>query len=127
MARIAGVDIPDNKRGEIALTYIFGIGRKSAQNILSKAEVSFDKKAGEWTQDESTKIRNIIGAEIKTEGVLKSEIQLSIKRLLDIGCYRGLRHRKGLPARGQRTRTNSRTRKGKRKTVAGKKKAPSKK
>ena len=122
MARIAGVDIPDNKRGEIALTYIFGIGRKSAQNVLSKAGVSFDKKAGEWTQDESTKIRNIIGAEIKTEGVLKSEIQLSIKRLLDIGCYRGLRHRKGLPVRGQRTKNNCRTRKGKRKTVANKKK-----
>jgi small subunit ribosomal protein S13 len=122
MARIAGVDIPDNKRGEIALTYIFGIGRKQAQNILSKAEVSYDKKAGEWTQDESTKIRNIIGAEIKTEGVLKSEIQLSIKRLLDIGCYRGLRHRKGLPVRGQRTKNNCRTRKGKRKTVANKKK-----
>ena len=122
MARIAGVDIPDNKRGEIALTYIFGIGRKSAQNILSKAGVSWDKKAGEWNQDESTKIRNIIGAEIKTEGVLKSEIQLSIKRLLDIGCYRGLRHRKGLPVRGQRTKNNCRTRKGKRKTVANKKK-----
>jgi small subunit ribosomal protein S13 len=122
MARIAGVDIPDNKRGEIALTYIFGIGRKSAQTILSKAEVNLDKKAGEWTQEESTKIRNIIGAEIKTEGVLKSEIQLSIKRLLDIGCYRGLRHRKGLPVRGQRTKNNCRTRKGKRKTVANKKK-----
>ncbi len=122
MARIAGVDIPDNKRGEIALTYIFGIGRKSAQNILTKAEVSLDKKAGEWDQEESTKIRNIIGAEIKTEGVLKSEIQLSIKRLLDIGCYRGLRHRKGLPVRGQRTKNNCRTRKGKRKTVANKKK-----
>jgi len=104
------------------LTYIYGIGRKSAQNILSKAEVNFDKKAGEWTQDESTKIRNIIGAEIKTEGVLKSEVQLSIKRLLDIGCYRGLRHRKGLPVRGQRTKNNCRTRKGKRKTVANKKK-----
>jgi small subunit ribosomal protein S13 len=123
MARIAGVDIPDNKRGEVALTYIFGIGRKLAQSILTKAEISLDKKAGEWTQDESTKIRNIIGAEIKTEGVLKSEIQLSIKRLLDIGCYRGLRHRKGLPVRGQRTKNNCRTRKGKRKTVANKKKA----
>jgi len=122
MARIAGVDIPDNKRGEIALTYIFGIGRKQAQNVLSKAGVSFDKKAGEWTQEESTQIRNIIGAEIKTEGVLKSEVQLSIKRLLDIGCYRGLRHRKGLPVRGQRTKNNCRTRKGKRKTVANKKK-----
>src|ERR1700749_4612996 len=123
MARIAGVDIPDNKRGEIALTYIYGIGRKSAQNILSKAGVSFDKKAGEWSQEESTSIRNIIGAEIKTEGVLKSEVQLSIKRLLDIGCYRGLRHRKGLPVRGQTTKNNARTRKGKRKTVANKKKA----
>jgi len=122
MARIAGVDIPDNKRGVISLTYIFGIGRKQAQNVLTKAGVSLDKKAGEWTQDESTEIRNIIGAEIKTEGVLKSEIQLSIKRLLDIGCYRGLRHRKGLPVRGQRTKNNSRTRKGKRKTVANKKK-----
>ncbi len=122
MARIAGVDIPDNKRGEIALTYIYGIGRKQAQYVLSKASVSFDKKAGEWTQDEATKIRNIISAEIKTEGVLKSEVQLSIKRLLDIGCYRGLRHRKGLPVRGQRTKNNCRTRKGKRKTVANKKK-----
>jgi small subunit ribosomal protein S13 len=122
MARIAGVDIPDNKRGEISLTYIFGIGRRQAQNVLTKAGVSWDKKAGEWTQDESTAIRNIIGAEIKTEGVLKSEIQLSIKRLLDIGCYRGLRHRKGLPVRGQRTKNNCRTRKGKRKTVANKKK-----
>jgi len=122
MARIAGVDIPDNKRGEVALTYIFGIGRKSAQNVLSKAEVDWNKKAGEWTQEESTNIRNIIGAEIKTEGVLKSEVQLSIKRLLDIGCYRGLRHRKGLPVRGQRTKNNCRTRKGKRKTVANKKK-----
>jgi small subunit ribosomal protein S13 len=123
MARIAGVDIPDNKRGEIALTYIFGIGRRSAQAILTKAEISFDKKAGEWSQDESTKIRNIINAEIKTEGVLKSEIQLSIKRLMDIGSYRGLRHRKGLPVRGQHTKNNCRTRKGKRKTVANKKKA----
>ncbi len=122
MARIAGVDIPDNKRGEVSLTYIFGIGRRQAQNVLTKAGVSWDKKAGEWTQDESTAIRNIIGAEIKTEGVLKSEIQLSIKRLLDIGCYRGLRHRKGLPVRGQRTKNNCRTRKGKRKTVANKKK-----
>jgi small subunit ribosomal protein S13 len=123
MARIAGVDIPDNKRGEIALTYIFGIGRRSAQAILKKAEISLDKKAGEWSQDESTKIRNIINAEIKTEGVLKSEVQLSIKRLMDIGSYRGLRHRKGLPVRGQRTKNNCRTRKGKRKTVANKKKA----
>jgi small subunit ribosomal protein S13 len=123
MARIAGVDIPDNKRGEVALTYIFGIGRKSAQSILTRASVNWDKKVSQWTQDEATAIRNIIGAEHKTEGVLKSEIQLSIKRLLDIGCYRGLRHRKGLPVRGQRTKNNCRTRKGKRKTVANKKKA----
>ncbi len=123
MARIAGVDIPDNKRGEVALTYIFGIGRKSAQKILSKAEINWDKKVSDWSEDDSIAIRNIISSEFKTEGVLKSEIQLSIKRLLDIGCYRGLRHRKGLPVRGQRTKNNSRTRKGKRKTVANKKKA----
>ncbi|GAB3649062.1 30S ribosomal protein S13 [Echinicola sediminis] len=123
MARIAGVDIPDNKRGEIGLTYIFGIGRSSARAILTKAGISFDKKAGEWTDDESTAIRNIIAEEFKTEGVLKSEVQLNIKRLMDIGCYRGLRHRKGLPVRGQKTKNNARTRKGKRKTVANKKKA----
>lgn len=123
MARISGVDIPDHKRGEIALTYIYGIGRKSAQKILNKAGVNFDKKVKEWSEDESTAIRNAISAEYKVEGVLKSEIQLSIKRLLDIGCYRGLRHRKGLPVRGQRTKNNCRTRKGKRKTVANKKKA----
>jgi small subunit ribosomal protein S13 len=123
MARIAGVDIPDNKRGEIALTYIFGIGRKLSQSILTKAGVDLDKKVKEWTEDEANEIRNIIAADIKTEGVLRSEVQLHIKRLLDIGCYRGLRHRKGLPVRGQRTKNNSRTRKGKRKTVANKKKA----
>lgn len=123
MARIAGVDIPDNKRGEVGLTYIFGIGRSSARAILSKAGISFDKKAGEWDDDESTAIRNIIAEEFRTEGVLKSEIQLNIKRLMDIGCYRGLRHRKGLPVRGQKTKNNARTRKGKRKTVANKKKA----
>jgi len=123
MARIAGVDIPDNKRGEIGLTYIFGIGRSSAKAILSKAGISFDKKAGEWDDDESAAIRNIIAEEFRTEGVLKSEIQLNIKRLMDIGCYRGLRHRKGLPVRGQHTKNNARTRKGKRKTVANKKKA----
>ncbi len=123
MARIAGVDIPDNKRGEIGLTYIFGIGRSSAQAILSKAGISFDKKAGEWNDEESTTIRTLIGEEFRTEGVLKSEIQLNIKRLMDIGCYRGLRHRKGLPVRGQHTKNNARTRKGKRKTVANKKKA----
>jgi small subunit ribosomal protein S13 len=123
MARISGVDIPDNKRGEISLTYIYGIGRKSAQRILSKAGVDWDKKVIEWTDEESGAVRNVISSEYKTEGVLKSEVQLSIKRLMDIGCYRGLRHRKGLPVRGQRTKNNCRTRKGKRKTVANKKKA----
>jgi small subunit ribosomal protein S13 len=122
MARIAGVDIPDRKRGEIALTYIFGIGRRSAQKILTKAGVDINKVVSEWNDEESQSIRTIISGEFKTEGVLKSEIQLSIKRLMDIGCYRGLRHRKGLPVRGQRTKNNSRTRKGKRKTVANKKK-----
>ncbi|AKD03172.1 30S ribosomal protein S13 [Pontibacter korlensis] len=123
MARLAGVDIPDNKRGEIALTYIFGIGRSLSKQILSKAGVDLDKKVKDWTEDEAGEIRNIIAADVKTEGVLRSEVQLHIKRLLDIGCYRGLRHRKGLPVRGQRTKNNSRTRKGKRKTVANKKKA----
>ncbi|MFD2787781.1 30S ribosomal protein S13 [Hymenobacter rubripertinctus] len=123
MARIAGVDIPDNKRGEIALTYIFGIGRTSAQQILSKAGVDLNKKVKDWTEEEAGEIRSVITGEYKTEGALRSEVQLNIKRLMDIGCYRGLRHRKGLPVRGQRTKNNSRTRKGKRKTVAGKKKA----
>ncbi len=123
MARIAGVDIPDNKRGEIGLTYIFGIGRRSAQEILNKAGVNLDKKVSEWTDDESQAVRGIISSEFKVEGVLKSEVQLSIKRLMDIGCYRGLRHRRGLPVRGQKTKNNARTRKGKRKTVANKKKA----
>jgi small subunit ribosomal protein S13 len=121
--RIAGVDIPDRKRGEISLTYIFGIGRSSATKILSKANISPNKKAGEWSDDEANAIRAIISAEYTVEGSLKSEVQLSIKRLMDIGCYRGLRHRKGLPLRGQRTKNNSRTRKGKRKTIANKKKA----
>ncbi|UII28892.1 30S ribosomal protein S13 [Fulvivirga maritima] len=123
MARIAGVDIPDNKRGVIALTYIFGVGKSSAQRILTEAGIDWDKKAQDWTDDESTAIRNIISENFKVEGVLKSEVQMSIKRLMDIGCYRGLRHRKSLPVRGQRTKNNSRTRKGKRKTVANKKKA----
>jgi small subunit ribosomal protein S13 len=122
MARIAGVDLPKNKRGEIGLTYIYGIGSSTARYILEKAGISFDKKVNQWDDDEQTAIRNIINNEMKTEGALRSEVQMSIKRLLDIACYRGLRHRKGLPVRGQRTRTNSRTRKGKRKTVAGKKK-----
>lgn len=123
MARFQGVDIPDNKRGEVALTYIFGIGRSSAKRILTKAGIDWDRKVSDWNDDEANKIRTVINEEFKVEGVLKSEIQLSIKRLLDIGCYRGLRHRKGLPVRGQKTKNNSRTRKGKRKTVANKKKA----
>ena len=123
MARISGVDIPDNKRGEVALTYIFGIGRSSAKRILTKAGIDWNRKVSDWTDEESNKIRSVINEEYKVEGVLKSEIQLSVKRLLDIGCYRGLRHRKGLPVRGQKTKNNSRTRKGKRKTVANKKKA----
>ena len=123
MARFSGVDIPDNKRGEIGLTYIYGIGRRSAQNILTKAGIDWDKKVSEWTDDESNKIRAIISEVFKVEGVLKSEVQLGIKRLLDIGCYRGLRHRRSMPVRGQRTKNNARTRKGKRKTVANKKKA----
>lgn len=123
MARIAGVDISDQKRGEIALTYIFGIGRRSAQKILTQAGVSWDKKVKDWTDAESNAIRAIISEKYRIEGSLKSEIQLSIKRLMDIGCYRGLRHRRGLPVRGQSTKNNARTRKGKRKTVANKKKA----
>ncbi len=126
MARIAGIDLPKNKRGEIGLTYIFGIGRSTSQYILTKAGIDYDKKVNQWDDEEQNAIRNIINNEFKVEGALRSEVQMSIKRLLDIACYRGLRHRKGLPVRGQRTRTNSRTRKGKRKTVAGKKKAPKK-
>ena len=126
MARIAGIDLPKNKRGEVGLTYIYGIGRSTAQYILTQAGIDFDKKVNEWNDDEQTAIRNIINNELKVEGALRSETQMNIKRLLDIACYRGLRHRKGLPVRGQRTRTNSRTRKGKRRTVAGKKKAPKK-
>ena len=123
MARIAGVDIPDQKRGEIGLTYIYGLGRRSAQNILTQAGVNWDKKVKEWSDEESNKIRAIISEKYRIEGSLRSEVQLSIKRLMDIGSYRGLRHRKGLPVRGQKTKNNSRTRKGKRKTVANKKKA----
>ncbi len=122
MARIAGVDLPKNKRGEIGLTYIYGVGSSTARYILDKANVQYDKKVHEWNDDDLNAIRSIITNEIKVEGSLRSEMQTNIKRLLDIACYRGLRHRKGLPVRGQRTRTNSRTRKGKRKTVAGKKK-----
>jgi len=122
MARIAGIDLPRNKRGEIGLTYIYGIGRSTAQDILTEAGISFDTKVQEWTDEQLTAIRTIINDRIKVEGALRSEVQLNIKRLMDIGCYRGTRHRKGLPLRGQRTKNNSRTRKGKRKTVANKKK-----
>jgi small subunit ribosomal protein S13 len=127
VARIAGVDLPKNKRSEIGLTYIYGIGRTTSQKILAKAGVDLNKKIGDLSDDEVSKIRTIIQAEYKTEGAMRSEMQMNIKRLMDIGSYRGLRHRKGLPVRGQRTRTNSRTRKGKRKTVAGKKKVLAKK
>ncbi|MCT8338626.1 30S ribosomal protein S13 [Luteirhabdus pelagi] len=122
MARIAGVDIPKQKRGVIALTYIFGIGQSRAKDILEQAGVDADKKVHEWNDDEISAIREAVG-NYKIEGELRSEVQLSIKRLMDIGCYRGIRHRAGLPLRGQRTKNNSRTRKGKRKTVANKKKA----
>jgi small subunit ribosomal protein S13 len=121
VARIAGIDLPKNKRGVIGLTYIFGIGNTKSEEILTKAAMDFNKRVNDWTDDEIARIRGII-AEYKTEGQLRSEIQMNIKRLMDIGCYRGIRHRRGLPAHGQRTRTNARTRKGKRKTVAGKKK-----
>jgi small subunit ribosomal protein S13 len=124
MARIAGVDIPKNKRGEVSLTYIYGIGRSSAQKILDKAGVNWDKKVQDWTDEEQNNIRTIINNEFKVEGALRSEIQLNIKRLMDIGTYRGIRHRLGLPSRGQSTKNNARTRKGKKKTVANKKKAP---
>ncbi len=122
MARISGVDIPKQKRGVIALTYIFGVGRSRAEEILAAAKVSEDKKVADWSDEETGAIREAIAA-FKIEGELRSEIQLNIKRLMDIGCYRGIRHRSGLPLRGQRTKNNSRTRKGKRKTVANKKKA----
>ena len=121
MARIAGIDLPKNKRGEIGLTYIYGIGRVTAQHILDGAKIDRDKKVEEWNDDEQAAIREAIGR-IKTEGELRSQTQMNIKRLMDIGCYRGIRHRSGLPLRGQRTKNNSRTRKGKRKTVANKKK-----
>ena len=122
MARIAGVDLPKNKRGDIGLGYIFGIGVSAGRKILANANVDPEKKVKDWNDDDLNGIRNVINNEYKVEGALRSEIQLNIKRLMDIGSYRGIRHRKGLPVRGQRTRTNSRTRKGKRKTVAGKKK-----
>jgi small subunit ribosomal protein S13 len=122
MARIAGIDLPKNKRGEIGLTYVFGIGRSSARKLLNAAGISLDKKVSEWNDEEANKIRTLINEKFKVEGALRSEVQLNVKRLIDIGTYRGGRHRNGLPVRGQRTRTNARTRKGKKKTVANKKK-----
>lgn len=123
MARIAGIDLPKNKRGEIALTYIYGIGRTAATKILDKAGIDRGIKVQDWTDAQETAIRNIIADEFKVEGELRSEVQMNIKRLMDIGCYRGIRHRLGLPVRGQSTKNNARTRKGKKKTVANKKKA----
>jgi small subunit ribosomal protein S13 len=123
MARISGIDLPKNKRGVIGLTYIYGIGRSTAADILKEAGIDESVKVQDWSDDQLTAIRTIINDQIKVEGALRSEVQLNIKRLMDIGCYRGTRHRKGLPLRGQRTKNNSRTRKGKRKTVANKKKA----
>ena len=123
MARIAGVDLPNNKRGEIGLTYIYGIGRSSAQEILKKCGIDFDIKVGDWDDNQVALIRNLINEEYKIEGELRSSVQMNIKRLMDIGCYRGIRHRVGLPVRGQSTKNNARTRKGKKKTVANKKKA----
>ncbi|HOZ14419.1 MAG TPA: 30S ribosomal protein S13 [Tenuifilaceae bacterium] len=123
MARIVGVDLPKNKRGEVALTYVYGIGRSSARKILDKAGVSYDTKVSEWTDENINAIRSILNEGFKVEGELRSMVQLSIKRLMDIGCYRGIRHRLGLPVRGQTTKNNARTRKGRKKTVANKKKA----
>ena len=124
MARIAGIDLPKNKRGVIGLTYIYGIGRSLASEILAKAGIDEDKKVQDWTDDEQNTLRTIINDEYKVEGALRSEVQMNIKRLMDIGCYRGIRHRLGLPLRGQSTKNNARTRKGKKKTIANKKKAP---
>ena len=121
--RIVGVDLPQDKRGEIALTYIFGIGRSTSNTILKKAGINRDIKVKDWTDDQAARIREVIGADYKVEGDLRSEVQLNIKRLMDIGCYRGVRHRIGLPVRGQSTKNNARTRRGKKKTVANKKKA----
>ena len=123
MARIAGVDIPRNKRGQVSLTYIYGIGQSNARKILTTAGVDPDKKVDDWDDQELTKVRNVINEEYKVEGSLRSEVQMNIKRLMDIGSYRGIRHRIGLPLRGQKTKNNARTRKGKKKTVANKKKA----
>jgi small subunit ribosomal protein S13 len=127
LARLAGIDLPKNKKAYIGLTYIFGIGEKSSADILAKANINPNKKVSDLTEEEIAKIRSVMTSEYKVEGALRSEVQQNIKRLMDIGTYRGIRHRRGLPVRGQRTRTNSRTRKGKRKTVAGKKKVAAKK
>ena len=123
MARIAGVDLPNNKRGEIGLTYIYGIGRSSSRRILEKCGIDYDIKVGDWNDEQIALIRNLINDEYKIEGELRSTVQMNIKRLMDIGCYRGIRHRVGLPVRGHSTKNNARTRKGKKKTVANKKKA----
>jgi small subunit ribosomal protein S13 len=123
MARIVGVDLPKNKRGEVGLTYIFGIGRSTAQSILTEAGINWDTKVSDWSDDQVSKIRELINEKCKVEGELRSSVQLNIKRLMDIGCYRGIRHRIGLPVRGQSTKNNARTRKGRKKTVANKKKA----
>ncbi|MCK4678374.1 MAG: 30S ribosomal protein S13 [Bacteroidales bacterium] len=124
MARIAGIDIPKNKRGEIALTYIFGLGKSAAQKILNQAKVDRSKTVQDWTDEEQNRIRSIVSEEFKVEGELRSEVQMNIKRLMDIGSYRGIRHRIGMPLRGQNTKNNARTRKGKKRTVANKKKTP---
>ena len=126
MARIAGVDIPNDKRGEIAMTRVFGIGLSRAREILARTEIDPNTKPGDWTDEQTRKVRRLVEDDYIVEGALRSEVQMSIKRLMDIACYRGLRHRRGLPVRGQRTQTNARTRKGRKKTVAGKKKAPRK-
>jgi len=123
MARLVGVDLPKNKRGEVGLTYIFGIGRSTARTILNEANIAFDTKVQDWTDAEIATLRKILNEQYKLEGELRSEIQLNIKRLMDVGCYRGIRHRSGLPVRGQNTQNNARTRKGRKKTVANKKKA----
>jgi len=126
MPRIAGVDVPNHKRGEVALTSIFGVGRQRAKEILDRAGIDYNRKPSDWTETETRNVRRLLEDEYVVEGNLRTEIQLSIKRLMDVGCYRGLRHRRSLPVRGQRTQTNARTRKGRKKTVAGKKKAPRK-
>lgn len=123
MARLVGVDLPKNKRGEIGLTYIFGVGRSTAQKILDQAGIDRDVKVKDWTDQQIIALRKILNEQYKLEGELRSEVQMNIKRLMDIGCYRGIRHRIGMPVRGQRTRTNARTRKGRKKTIANKKKA----